>query len=160
MKKIVLTESVWTDIQKRSSGEEERKEESLEHLDRDGMLEYITEQYDIEKFETTIPYKSENSSMKWFQIPIFKYGQYGEYHRLTAKFKDNKIYKIAIDAGVAKCKDFIDQLDEKFEVDKNDGFSPIVITGKEGNLTNRICIEIIDTIIENAEFPLMKKKEE
>lgn len=160
MKKI--NESVWGDIRRSGNGVE-KMEDSIEPLDRDGLYDYIKEHYDGLKEDQfdTFPFKSDgNKSNGWFQIPIFRKKEYGIRYSLIAKFKNNTIVKIALDTNEERCSEFIDILKEKFEVTVSDGGSPILITGKRGKLSNRICMDVIDTIIENVKYPILKKKEE
>ena len=40
-----ITESIWSDMQDRSSGDKIRKEDDVNLLDRDGFYNYIMEHY-------------------------------------------------------------------------------------------------------------------
>ena len=162
-----VNESVWNDIRRRGIGTDEKQEEQF---DRDGLFEYIFEHYDC-KFKDdslyTIPFKSgewpltkkEDKTNEWFQIPIFSIKEYGTKYSFIVKFENNKIVKIALDANEEKCSEFMDILKENFEVTISESGSPILITGKEGILTTKICLSILDTIIENVKYPCTKKKE-
>ena len=153
-----INESVWSEIQDRSNGDSERKEDSIEHLNRDEFLDYILEHYDLQDVASSIPLKSKTGHTEWFQLPLFIMG-YARLHRLTVKFDGIKITKISIDTSVAGCEEFIKPLQDKFKVDTNEGFAPVIITGKNGETTKKICLEILDTVIENAKKPMLKKKE-
>lgn len=153
-----ITESVWGDIRKTGNGEE-KKEDSL---NRDELYNYIKENYkgfDDDNFDS-FPFKSnENKSNEWLQIPVFGIKDYGTRYSLIVKFENDNIVKIALDTNEEKCSEFIDVLKEKFEITVSENGSPILITGKRGKLSSKICINVLDTIIENVKFPKIKKKE-
>lgn len=157
-----LNESLWGTIRDRVNNDDVKLEDSVEHLDRDGLLEYIEEHYErVEEFQSSIPMKSSpESKTVWFQIPIFAGNKYGPIFRLIVKFEGKDIIKISIDANEVRCKDFIDKLREKFEVKISEDYAPVTITGKDGELSKRTCLRILDTIIENATYPKLKKREE
>ena len=156
-----LKESTWGQIRNRINDDDVRMEENIEHLDRDGFLDYIETHYEaIDTFQTSIPMKSSSESKNvWMQIPIFAGSKYGPIFRLIVKFEGKDIIKISIDANEVRCKEFIDKLREKFEVKIDEMYAPVTITGKDGKLSKRICLKIFDTIIENVEFPKYKKRE-
>ena len=159
-----INESVWGDIRRGGNGVD-KMEDSIEHLDRDGLFDYIFEHYDDKGLKDdefiTYPMKSKgDKTNEWFQIPIFTEKEYGIKYGIIVKFKNNKIVKIALDTNKEKCSEFIDQIQEKFEINIDDSGSPILITGRGGKLSNRIFINVLNTIIENVKFPKLKKKEE
>lgn len=153
-----ITESVWGDIRKTGNGEE-KKEDAL---NRDALFDYIKEHYTglEEDSFSSFPIKSEgNKTNEWIQIPIFSIKEYYTKYSLIVKFENDNIVKIALDTNEEKCSEFIDVLREKFEVTVSENGSPILITGKRGKLSSKICINVLDTIIENVKFPKLKKKE-
>lgn len=154
-----LNESVWGDIRRNGNGIE-KKEDSL---DRDELFNYINEHYTGLKEDSFSPFpiKSDvNTTNEWIQIPIFGVKEYGTRYSFIVKFENNKIVKIALDTNEEKCSEFIDILKEKFEVNISDSGSPILISGKKGRLSSGICLDILDTIIENVKFPKLRKKED
>ena len=62
---------------------------------------------------------------------------------------------MATDADV---KDFKQSLIDNFDVTIDiDG--ALTITAKDGTISNRVCMDLIKTIIENAPHPYLKKRE-
>ena len=67
-----LSESIWSDIQDRSSGEVVRKEDDINLLDRDGFYNYIMEHYKTTTEDVTGPYAIINSENKDYIKMVFK----------------------------------------------------------------------------------------
>ena len=154
LKKKHINESIWSDMQDRSAGDAVRKEDDINHLDRDGLFDYI---YDLYKQIAMhpLPLKSQ-TSYKYFSIPIFK-SSYKVY-RLNCIFDNNKISKITLMASDADVKDFKQALIDNFDATINsDG--ALTITAKDGTVSNQVCMDLIKTIVENAPHPYLKKRE-
>ena len=151
-----INESIWSDIQDRSSGDTVRKEDDINLLDRDGLLDYI---YDVYKQIALhpLPLKSYTSpTCTYFSIPIFKSSNI--VYRLNCTFDDNKISKITLMASDAEVKDFKQALIDNFDVTIKENGS-LKITDKEGKVSNQVCMDLIKTIVENAPHPYLKKRE-
>ena len=68
-----LSESIWSDMQDRSTGEIVRKEDDVNLLDRDGFYNYIMEHYKTTTEDVTGPYAIINSENKdYIAIPIIE----------------------------------------------------------------------------------------
>ena len=156
LKKKHINESIWSDMQDRSAGITQRKEDDINHLDRDGLFDYI---YDLYKQITIhpLPLKSQTSpTHTYFSIPIFR-SDYKVY-RLNCIFDNNKISKITLMASDADVKDFKQALIYNFNATINsDG--ALTITTKDGTVSNQVCMDLIKTIVENAPHPYLKKRE-
>ena len=156
IKKKHINESIWSDIQDRSAGDTIRKEDDINLLDRDGLLDYI---YDVYKQIAMhpLPLKSYTSpTCTYFSIPIFKSSNI--VYRLNCTFDDNKISKITLMANVAEVKDFKQALIDNFDVTIRDNGS-LSITTKDDTVSNQVCMDLIKTIVENAPHPYLKKRE-
>ena len=151
-----ITESIWSDMQDRSSGETVRKEDDVNLLDRDGLYDYIYALYkQIEPFP--LPLKSQTSpAHAYFSIPIFK-SDYRVY-RLHCHFDNSKISEITLMASDADVKDFKQALIDNFDVTTR-GDGALSITAKDGTISNRVCMDLIKVIVENAPEPYLKKRE-
>ena len=156
LKKKHINESIWSDMQDRSAGDTIRKEDDINHLDRDGLFDYI---YDLYKQIAMhpLPLKSQTSpTHTYFSIPIFK-SDYKVY-RLNCIFDNNKISKITLMTSDADVKDFKQALIDNFDATINsDG--ALTITAKDGTVSNQVCMDLIKTIVENAPHPYLKKRE-
>ena len=156
LKKKHINESIWSDMQDRSTGDVVRKEDDINHLDRDGLFDYI---YDLYKQITIhpLPLKSQTSpTHTYFSIPIFR-SDYKVY-RLNCIFDNNKISEITLMASDADVKDFKQALIDNFNATINsDG--ALTITAKDGTVSNQVCMDLIKTIVENAPKPYLKKRE-
>ena len=150
-----LSESIWSDIQDRSTGKTVRKEDEVDNLDINGLYEHIYKLY-----EQVNPYplrlKSGESPYKYFSIPIFKVDY--KVYRLDVLFMHNKISKLTLMTTDTEIRDFKQPLADNFNVfirlDK-----ALDIEEKDGSLTNQTCMKLISFIVENAPEPYLKKRE-
>ena len=156
LKKKHINESIWSDIQDRSVGITQRKEDDINILDCDGLCDYI---YDLYKQINPYPLPLKSQIVQrftYFSIPIFK-SDYKVY-RLNCIFDNNKISKITLMASDADVKDFKQALIDNFDATINsDG--ALTITAKDGTVSNQVCMDLIKTIVENAPEPYLKKRE-
>ena len=156
LKKKPINESIWSDMQDRSTGEVVRKEDDINDLDRDGLYDYIFDLYKQIHLHP-LPLKSQTSlTYTYFSIPIFKSG-FSAY-RLACTFDNNKISKIILLANEVNIKDFKQSLIDNFDVTIRDN-GPLLITAKDGTVSNQVCMDLIKTIVENAPEPYLKKRE-
>ena len=155
-KKKHINESIWSDMQDRSAGITQRKEDDINLLDRDGLYDYIYALYKQIAIHP-LPLKSQTSpAHAYFSIPIFK-SDYRVY-RLHCHFDNSKISEITLMASDADVKDFKQALIDNFDATINsDG--ALTITAKDGTVSNQVCMDLIKTIVENAPEPYLKKRE-
>lgn len=150
-----LSESIWSDIQDRSSGEIERKEDDINKMNCDELYDLIYELYEpINPFP--VPLKSDTGTYKYFSIPIFKTNY--KVYRLDAIFTDDKISNLALMATDADVRDFKQALIDNFDVTIRSD-SALKIEEKDGTLTNQTCMKLISVIMENAPEPYLQKRE-
>ena len=150
--KCILKESIWSDIQDRSSGEIERKEDDVNNLDMQGLLEYIQKKYEFSKEVITL-----SSSIG---IPLFSYKSSITYLTISYTFSKDRIYDVysrfLYDSPL---KDSVSSmLKQKYSVkirkensiSKYDGrhFALISTKPKKGDIDNRFVIDVIDTYID------------
>ena len=84
-----ITESIWSDMQDRSSGDKIRKEDDINLLDRDGFYNYIMEHYKTVTEDVTGPYAIINyKNEDYIRIPILE----DEGNRLY--YKDDSVYRV------------------------------------------------------------------
>ena len=151
-----INESIWSDMQDRSAGKIVRKEDDVNLFDCDELYDYIYSLYE-QINQDSMPSKSQIvQRFTYFSIPIFKSGY--KAYRLDCTFENNKISKIRLMATDADVKDFkqslIDNFDATIDID-----GALTITAKDGTVSNQVCMDLINTIIENAPHPYLKKRE-
>lgn len=149
-----IKESIWSDIHKRSNGESVRKEDDINNLDRDGLYDYIYDIYE-QTSEFPRPLKSQTPGCKYFSIGIFE--DTTKIYRLSVDFSGGQISKISINANLACCEEFKDILLDRFHV-IDDVIEGLIIEDKNGMTTNQLCIDLIQTIIDNTSKPLLKRR--
>ena len=156
MKKKHINESIWSDMQDRSAGITQRKEDDINLFDCDELYDYIYSLYE-QINQDSMPLKSQIvQRFTYFSIPIFKSGY--KVYRLDCTFENNKISKITLMASVADVKDFKQSLINNFDVTTRDD-GALTITAKDGTVSNQVCMDLIKTIVENAPHPYLKKRE-
>jgi len=153
-----LNESVWADLRKKSLGQEERLEFDVNSLDRNGLYDYVLDNYGFTEKGSLGAYISK----EFFQIPVFFWDSSHLVH-LIIKYvpgNDNEIKEIHIDTSVNTCKKLVQKFKEDFIIDDNGGFGLFTLypQGKK-NITNRDYLNIIDIIIQYANNPVIYKKE-
>ena len=154
--KTYLKESIWSNINKRSEGNLERKEDDINHLDRDGLYEHIFDLYKPVNLHP-LPLKSQTSQANtYFSIPIFKSNY--KIYRLDVSFYLDVISKITLMASDVDIIDFKKPLIDNFNVTiRDDG--ALKIEAKDGNVSNQVCMDLIKVIVENAPQPALKKRD-
>ena len=154
MKKKHINESIWSDMQDRSAGITQRKEDDINLLDRDGLYDYIYALYKQIAIHP-LPLKSQ-TSYEYFSIPIFKLSY--KVYKLNCTFDNSKISRIKLMASITDIKDFKQSLIDNFDLTVRDD-GALSITAKDGTVSNQVCMDLIKTIVENAPEPYLKKRE-
>ena len=155
-----MNESIWSDIQDRSSGKVVRREDDVNILDINGLYEHI---YDLYKQVNSFPlpmapfdsYMSEKK-IQCFSIPIFKENY--KIYRLDVIFANNKISSLSLMATDENVRYFKQVLMDNFKVTIKDN-KALKIEEKDGTLTNQTCMKLISVIVTNAPEPYLKKRE-
>ena len=151
--KCILKESIWSDIQDRSSGEIERKEDDVNNLDMQGLLEYIQKKYEFKDKEIITLSSS-------IGIPLFSYKSSITYLTISYTFSKDRIYDVYSRfmydsplkdsvSSMLKQKYLIKKVKEN-SISKYDGrhFALISTKPKKGDIDNRFVIDVIDTYID------------
>jgi len=150
--KTYIRESIWSDIQDRSTGDIVRKEDDVNNLDMLGLLDYIQK-----KYEFSIEVIVLSSSIG---IPLFSHKSSITYLTISYTFSKDRIYDVysrfLYDSPL---KDSISSiLKQKYSVkikkensiSKYDGrhFALISTKPKKGDIDNRFVMDVIDTYID------------
>jgi len=155
MKKLShIKENLWADLQDRSSGEITRKEDDVDLLDGDGLYQYLKEHYRMitERTEHEISIDKDSSLQKSeITVPILEKFFNSVSITLTYRYIKKEI-SFSIDLK-ERYNDLYKKLSDTFDVvDKPrryiGGYS--TISDKNGNVSNKVFIEILDFIIDNA----------
>ena len=146
-------ESIWSDIQDRSSGDVVRKEDDINHLDMDGLLDYINDKYEFENRKPIVI-----SSL--IGIPLFSYESDIAYLIISYYNSHNSIYDVYSHLIYdSPLKDSISSmLKQKYSVKilkehstskfDNRAFACISTKPKTGDINNEFVIDVIDTYID------------
>ena len=152
MKKLSkIQESVWGDLHSRGIGEIEREEDNVNLLDKDEFFKYVMSHYEVTRDGEMMSY---NRSMC---VPILKIK--GE--RRYAIILNHLAGYVEAHFHLEKFPEVYSALEKKFNVDSISRYGNsylIEMKDKNVNQINQFFLDVIDTIIENAEFPILRKK--
>ena len=157
-----ITESIWSDMQDRSTGEKIRKEDDIELLDRDGFYDYLVKHYEYLYPKRYNILNCELSDQ--IIIPILK-SQDGISLNLIIwdVDKPKDAFITIINESPFSSSDLFIKLRDKYKLIPYGRFAPknkIEPKSERDNINKSFFISIIDTILElNTEYePLIKKK--
>ena len=157
-----LSESIWSDMQDRSTGETVRKEDDIELLDRDGFYDYL-----VKRYEYLYPERYNILNFKLSDhiiIPILEYQNEISINLIIWNVDKPKDMFITItDRSQFRGSDLFIKLGDKYKLISYGRFLPkikIEPKSERDNINKSFFISIIDTILElNTEYePLIKKK--
>ena len=140
--KTYIKENIWSNINKRSEGGLERKEDNVDNLNLEDLCNYLNSIY--KTIGHAIYYTELGNGTQSIEIPLFEKGRHTFY--LIYSTDQNCI-------NFADLTDFTPDLyknlQKKFNasVEENDYGKNVII--KSEKLTNRFVISIVDFIIEN-----------
>ena len=157
-----LSESIWSDMQDRSTGETVRKEDDIELLDIDGFYDYLVKRYEYlyPKRYNILNYKLSHQIV----IPMLKSQDGISLNLIMYNIDKPKDAFIAIiDESPFNSSDLVIKLRDKYKLISCGRFLPkikIEPKSERDNINKSFFISIIDTILElNTEYePLIKKK--
>ena len=162
--KTFISESIWSDMQDRSTGEIVRKEDDVNLLDRDGFYDYLMNHYEelYPKRYNILNYKLSHQIV----IPMLKSQDGISLNLIMYNIDKPKDAFIAIiDESPFNSSDLVIKLRDKYKLISFGRFLPKIkiepkSESKTGGLNKSFFISIIDTILElNTEYePLIKKK--
>ena len=156
--KTFIKESIWSDIQDRSSGDTIRKEDDINLMSGEDFCDYLNDNY-ISKNKYKILY-SEHS--KCIHIPILN-KFIGVLLNLSYDYEDNTI-TMNYDEVESLCPELCKKIKENFKVVKkivSSTYTQFIIFPPDGSeCTNRFFVDVINFIIDNADenVLLIKKK--
>ena len=150
--KTYIGESTWGDMARRAEGEQIRKEDDINRLDMQGLLDYIQKKYEFSKEVITlsssigIPLFSHESSIVYLTIS-FTYS-HDRIYDVYSRFMYDSPLKDSI-SSILKQKYSIRKVKEN-SISKYDGrhFALISTKPKKGDIDNRFVIDVIDTYID------------
>jgi len=154
MKKLSdINESVWSDIHKRSNGEQIRKEDDVNLLDKDGLLKYINEKYEFKDKEIIslstligIPLYSHSSNITYLLISY-----YNSCDRIYDVYS-NLLYDSPLKNDIASMlkQKYSVKTSKEYPASKFDSrvFAHISTKPKNGDINNEFVIDVIDTYID------------
>lgn len=149
-----LSESIWSDIQDRSSGDTVRKEDDINLLDRDGFYNYIMEHYKTATEDVTGPYAIINSeNADYINIPILEDETNTLYRVIIWHFNTDERY---ITIPLRKLFGVFVKLRDTFKLQSNeDRINPLFKVFPKDNkkVDNKFFLEVIDFIIDNTKEP-------
>ena len=149
--KTFISESIWSDMQDRSSGETTRKEDDINCLDMLGLLDYIQKKYELSKEVMTLS----NS----IGIPLFSYKSHIMYLFISFTYSQDRIYDVCSRviyepplmniSSILKQK-YLTKISKEKSMSKyvHRHFVLISTKPKKGDIDNRFAIDVIDTYID------------
>jgi len=160
-----LSESIWSDIQDRSSGETVRKEDDINLLDRQDFVDYLKEHYRCEESTTIMQTIADGGS-----ISVCLYEDADGYLTYLMYDHIDGFRKLYVTAGFKSSTDYAyNELKTNYKLTEAEGedmdghpINNIRIEPKGcryENLTNKFFLEVLDFIIERIEKPLEKQIE-
>ena len=146
-------------MQDRGTGDIVKKEDDIEDLDRDGLLELIVDKYELKpNYKSVLVIPSQTSpGNKYISLPVF--AATGTVYRMSIVFKDKTIKSISIQLHNTVCRQWCPSLFDKFLIAETATGNGIYIYSKEETITNRLCMDVIETIVNDSERSALQKRE-
>jgi len=162
-----IDESVWGGILDRGAGDTKRKEDEINHLNMPEMYEYIKNTYEMIDNTYRI-YFNEDDMPPVIGMLVFRKDEKMYSLKLFSPYISGKIRAIRLNSSASETDDeVLKVLLKKFRVEVTPDnqlditkYNYSVTSPVTRPVTNQLCIDVIDTIIENAKEPLIKKKDE
>ena len=143
-----ITESIWSDMQDRSAGEEIRKEDDVNLLDSDGLCDYLKKHY-----KGIVPFAFIMNNYGMLSVPIIR----GTAHNCVWYSPESEIKAVSIgDEIVNQVDGLLNLLYDNFSIKEingkhdDDEYTLYWISPKDGSeVTNKFFIDVIDFLLEN-----------
>ena len=151
-----VKESFWGDVHKRSRGDEIRKEDDINNLDREEFYDYLTSHY---KPTPSYHFAEITTSSRFNSISVPIIYRFGLYN-INFDFNPKKV-SIWIDA-LQSIEGLLKKMEENFSLKESVEFDKVhkIISPKDGSeVTNAFFIDVIDFITDNIapnERPMKK----
>ena len=156
MKKLSkITESIWSDMQDRSAGITQRKEDDVNLMSGEDFCDYLNDNY-ISKDGHKIIYREDTKNIFMSILKKFTSVSFS----ITYNYKSNII--TMNDEIESLFPELCKMIKEKFKVDKeyvNTNYTKFIISPSDGSeCTNRFFVEVINFIIENGDENVLSLK--
>ena len=167
--KTFINESLWSDMEDRSIGDEIRKEDDINHLDFEELIEYVKDRYEVQipnpnNFFAVGGWFTPETAIGRISIPVER-NDASETPNLG-----NRMLAIDLEKGTLKISPnkFIFRLypnelrrafpstDYEFIIDPREPYD--CIKPKNGEVTNNMCVDAIDRILDIVERPIIRIK--
>ena len=146
-----VNESIWSNINKRSEGSIERKEDDINLLDVKGFRDYLKKSYNNLE---DIPISCGD---KYINVPVFIHNHS---RRILLLYPEMKRAQVRLQYYEQWPEDLRKYLDENYNVEKSlDEHRDWMyfIKSKDGDGDNKFFIKLLDDILKNVKKPLLKK---
>ena len=154
--KTYLKESIWSNINKRSEGNLERKEDDYVNYDMVQFGDYLDKNYvftpDYEGHNYTKMYKGGNM----VSMMVLGVIEYGTYYIHLVFIEDGDEYLLKITKYINKATDLFNLLKETYIVKNMQNSMEYSIEPKEGTINNKFYIEVLEFLLQNAKHPVEK----
>ena len=156
MKKLSkIIESIWSDMQDRSAGITQRKEDDINLMSGEDFCDYLNDNY-ISKDGHKIIYSEDSKSI--YMSILKKYAGFS--YSITYNYENNTINMN--DEVESLCPELCKKIKENFKVDKeyvNIGYTQFIISPSDGSeCTNRFFVDVVNFIIDNADENVLSFK--
>ena len=132
--KKFIEESIWSDIQDRSSGDTVRKEDDINNLDLNEFYTYIKDQYKTKvEYIDLVAMGGENGDVLGVDIT----------ENVILFYKPKRGHILLSWSRVKIPMPFFDELTDRFKVENPNAMRKI-ITEKDGSCTNKTFVDVID----------------
>ena len=132
--KKFIEESIWSDIQDRSSGDTVRKEDDINNLDLNEFYAYIKDQYKTKvEYIDLVAMGGENGDVLGVDIT----------ENVILFYKPKRGHILLSWSRVKIHMPFFDELTDRFKVENPNAMRKI-ITEKDGSCTNKTFVDVID----------------
>ena len=159
--KTFIKESIWSDMQDRSSGETVRKEDDIDNLDYVEFFTYLTEHYkpkskkDNEKIGGRTPIMDINTIVIF--IPIESIDDRIKTLMIVISNKDNSIVSMATSPTLFdKYVNLEKMLSNNYTLNPSNN-SPRVYIKSNKKLTNNTIVDLINTFIAAVDNPILER---
>ena len=148
-----ITESLWSDLQDRSSGDVVRKEDDVNHLDKDDFYDYIKSHYEFTEYETKF-----TCGYELIAIPLFTTSYSLRYTLFNVPEHRVEMYESLFEKWPTYLQTVLREKYNVESVENERGDIMTYITQKDGESDNKFLLDFIDTIINNVEKPVIRRK--
>ena len=152
--KTYISESVWGDMRRRAEGQSNRKEDSVNLLDIEGLEQYLQNHYEYTgRFKNH--YEPMVSSTRNALLSMNGFAEKDHlgtsYYHLYMRIRDDK--KVVSIGKTAQKLHIYELMMKQYIMSDMDGAYEYKLEPKEGNVDNQFFIDVLDFIIANVQSP-------